>query len=183
MNKEDATGVPEGWTHVRLGDIVERVANFRPEDEPDRIFNYVDISAIDNTTFEIREAEAIKGRQVPSRARRPIRAGDVLFSNVRTSLRNIALVRTETLADLCSTAFTVLRPTDAADSRYLFRYVLTNEFMDQVTPEQTGTHYPATTEKVVLDQVVLLPPLTEQRRIGEVLDKVFDRLTVVRGQL
>ena len=42
------------------------------------------ISAIDNELFQIAEVRRFQGKDAPSRARRPIRAGDVLFSNVRT---------------------------------------------------------------------------------------------------
>ncbi|MBI1916486.1 MAG: hypothetical protein HYS12_17395 [Planctomycetes bacterium] len=135
----DNPDLPEGWVMVRLSDVVERVPNVKPEDEPERRFAYVDISSIDNSTFEIVEAKEFKGADAPSRARRPIRAGDVLFSNVRTYLRNTALVPEGRDLHLCSTGLTVLRPTAAVDCKYLFRYVLTDDFVDRVTSQQTGT--------------------------------------------
>ena len=157
--------LPEGWTDVALADVTRRVANVDPSVEPDREFGYVDISAIDNLSFRITGPKRFPGRDAPSRARRPIRTDDVLFSNVRTYLRNIALVVSGLSADLCSTGFTVLRSNGAVDPRYVFRYVLTDAFINAVTPEQTGTHYPATSDRVVLSQAIKLPPLAEQRRI------------------
>lgn len=96
---------------------------------------------------------------------RSIEPNDILFSNVRTYLRNIALVENDCPADLCSTGFTVLRPNAAVDPRYLFRYVLTDDFIERVTPQQTGTHYPATSDRVVMAEAIPLAPLPEQRRI------------------
>jgi type I restriction enzyme S subunit len=157
--------LPEGWTEVALADVTQRVTNVDPSMEPDREFGYVDISAIDNLSFRITGPKRFRGRDAPSRARRPIRPDDVLFSNVRTYLRNIAFVVSGLSADLCSTGFTVLRSNGAVDPRYVFRYVLTDAFINAVTPEQTGTHYPATSDRVVLSQAIKLPPLAEQRRL------------------
>src|SRR5207244_10675686 len=102
-------------------------------EEPYRAFRYVDISSISNRAQQITDLKTFKGAEAPSRARRPVRAGDVLFSNVRTYLRNIALVTHDVRADVCSTGFTVLRPTEAIESRFLLYSVLAGAFIDKVT--------------------------------------------------
>ncbi len=94
--------LPDGWAYVALQEVTLPVANMKPEDEPRREFRYVDISSISNHTQQITECKTFKGADAPSRARRPIKVGDVLFSNVRTYLRNIALVTNEVRADVCS---------------------------------------------------------------------------------
>ena len=147
MNDDD---LPEGWAWTTLDEVTQPVPNVKPETEANREFGYVDISSICNQSNRIIESKPILGKDAPSRARRPIQPGDVLFSNVRTYLRKIAIVPDGFPADLCSTGFTVLRPNAAVDPRYLFRYVLSDDFIDRVTPQQTGTHYPATSDRVVM---------------------------------
>src|SRR5207247_2193613 len=83
--------LPKGWATARISDLTERVANIKPEDSPAKEFGYVDISSIDNSSFVITDVKWFKGKDAPSRARRPIRPSDIVFSNVRTYLRNIAL--------------------------------------------------------------------------------------------
>lgn len=183
MNGGTDGELPEGWASAVLAEVVEPVPNTKPEDEPNRLFHYVDISSIDNGSFRLTEPKPIRGRDAPSRARRPIRPGDVVFSNVRTYLRNIALIPSCSIADVCSTGFTVLRSGPAIESRYLFRYTLTNEFIERVTPEQTGTHYPATSDRVVLEQPLPLPPLAEQRRIVAAVETVLARVNATRDRL
>src|SRR4051794_18305006 len=81
--------LPEGWKWAKLSDVTVPVPNVNPEEEPDKVFRYADISAVDNERHGITELREFVGSNAPSRARRPVQVGDVLFSNVRTYLRNI----------------------------------------------------------------------------------------------
>lgn len=175
--------LPQGWTSANIADVTQHVANVRPEISPEKDFGYVDISSIDNSSFSIKEVKQFKGKNAPSRARRPIRPNDVIFSNVRTYLRNVALVGPDCAAQLCSTGFTVLRPNALIEARYLFRYVLTNDFIDRVTPQQTGTHYPATSDRVVMAEQIALPPLAEQRRIVAKMEKLLGQVNACQHRL
>jgi type I restriction enzyme S subunit len=175
--------LPKGWATARISDVTERVPNIKPEDSPNKEFGYVDISSIDNASFVIKDVKRIKGKDAPSRARRPIRANDVIFSNVRTYLRNIAVVGADCGAEVCSTGFTVLRSNAAVEPRFLFRYVLTDQFLDRVTPQQTGTHYPATSDKVVMSEAIPLAPLAEQRRIVAKLEKLLGQVDACQQRL
>ena len=175
--------LPQGWATARIADVTERVPNIKPEDYPDKDFGYVDISSIDNLSFVITDVKRFKGTDAPSRARRPIRPNDIVFSNVRTYLRNIALVDQYCAAEVCSTGFTVLRPNAAVEPRFLFRYVLTDQFLDRVTPQQTGTHYPATSDKVVISEQIPLAPLAEQRRIVAKLETLLGKVDASQQRL
>ncbi len=175
--------LPRGWLWTSVSDVTLGVPNVNPQLRPDRHFGYVDISSINNEDYKITQVKKVKGSDAPSRARRPIQPDDVLFSNVRTYLRNVAIVRSESEAEVCSTGFTVLRSNGAVDPRYLFRWVLTERFIKAVTPQQTGTHYPATSDRVVKAQVLPLPPLNEQRRIVTKLEKLLSRVGAAQARL
>lgn len=175
--------LPEGWDWARLAEVTVQVPNARPEAEPHREFRYVDISSISNESFSITGSKTFKGSAAPSRARRPIKPGDVLFSNVRTYLRNVAIVPRGLDIDLCSTGFTVLRSNGKVLPEYLFRYLLTNDFIDEVTEKQTGSNYPAVSDRVVLAERMPLPPLPEQRRIVAQVEALLGRVAAVRERL
>jgi type I restriction enzyme S subunit len=175
--------VPEGWARARLADVTLKVPNVKPAEEPERLFRYVDISSIDNESYKIADTKEFAGRDAPSRAKRPICAGDVLFSNVRTYLKNVAVVPDELDGQVASTGFTVLRPNGAVLTQYLYRWVLGDEFVDTVTPQQTGSSYPATTDRVVRDQLLPLPPLPEQKRIVAKVEALLSRVWSVRKRL
>jgi type I restriction enzyme S subunit len=175
--------IPEGWTWASLSQLTESVGNFDPRSEPDRGFGYVDISSVDNQSFTIAELRSFKGREAPSRARRPIQAGDVLFSNVRTYLRNIAIVPEDLDAQLCSTGFSVLHSNGAMEPRFLLYYTLTDAFVDLASSQQTGSSYPATTERAVREIPVAVPPLAEQRRIVAKVEELLARVSAARERL
>lgn len=177
--------LPEGWITVPISDVTQDVVSVAPENEPERTWGYVDISAIDNTRFQVVQSAVrrFSGREAPSRARRPIEPHDVLFSNVRTYLRNIALVPEALDAQLCSTGFTVLRTTAAMDPRFLFRYVLTEDFVESVSELQTGTHYPATSDRAVRARAIPLPPLAEQQRIVAKIEELLAQVNSAREHL
>lgn len=176
--------LPEGWRRAILRDLCLRVPNCTPEQTPGRVFEYVDIGSIDNKFGRIVETKKIPGKEAPSRARRPIQPGDVVFSNVRTYLRNIARVTKDINANLCSTGFTVFRPGNDLDQDYLFHFLRSEEFIATVTPEQTGTHYPATSDRVVFGQSIPLPPnIEQQRQIATKLDRIAARLDEVKARL
>ncbi|MBQ1021883.1 restriction endonuclease subunit S [Micromonospora sp. D93] len=164
-------------------DITIDVASADPGSDPDLPLLYVDISAIDNENLRIRDPKRLLGREAPSRARRPVRDGDVLFSNVRTYLKNIARVEGLGERSFASTGFTVLRPRDGIDSSYLFRLVASDAFVDAVTPEQTGSQYPATSDRVVRGQVVPVAPAAEQSRIAQRIDQIEARKESTEGHL
>jgi type I restriction enzyme S subunit len=175
--------IPEGWTWASVQEVTENVPNIKPESEPTREFGYVDISSICNQTYSVTDPKRFRGKDAPSRARRPIQANDVLFSNVRTYLRNIALVSDNLDAELCSTGFTVLRSNGAIDPRLLFHQVLTDRFIDLVTPQQTGSQYPATSDRVVMAASIPLPPLSEQHRIVGKVEECLSHANSARNHL
>jgi type I restriction enzyme S subunit len=179
----DDEELPEGWEIKKLKDITIKVPTLKPESEPERIFGYVDISAINNKTNQIFDFKKIRGADAPSRARQSIQPNDVLFSNVRTYLRNIAIIPDDLDVQVCSTGFTVLRSNGSIEPKYLFYYTLTDDFINQVTPQQTGSQYPATTDRVVKDATIPFPPLAEQQRIVARIEALLSHVDAAGDRL
>ncbi|GAA2573829.1 restriction endonuclease subunit S [Microbacterium binotii] len=156
---------------VALGELTERVQTWNPTGEPDREFTYVDLSAVDNVSKTITGGTLLRGADAPSRARQLISNGDVLVSTVRPNLNSVALVPPTLDGATASTGFSVLRPNSALDGRYLFHWVRSPEFVNDMVRRATGASYPAVSDRIVKSSLIPLPPLPEQRRIAAILDR------------
>jgi type I restriction enzyme, S subunit len=175
--------LPEGWAEATLRDAVDVYETIDPKTSPNKLFSYVDIGAIDNSVQRITAPKEFLGRDAPSRARRVIKTNDVLFSTVRTYLKNVAQVQQELDGQLTSTGICVLRANEAVDPGYLFRWVGSAAFIDEISQAQDGTMYPAVKDDDVLSGPIPLPPLAEQERIVRKLDTLSARTTTARTHL
>ena len=94
----DLTGLPtpaalaEGWEVARLGDLVTKTKQIDPNKTSNWKFKYVDVSSVDNTRLKITGYAEHQSDSAPSRARKLIKANDVLFATVRLSLKRVAMV-------------------------------------------------------------------------------------------
>ena len=172
----DCHVIPNRWQVVSLSDICLPVEKINPADKPEDKFIYLDISSIDNSQCRIVSPKVLLGKEAPSRARQRVRRGSVLFSTVRTYLKNIAMVPTEFDGEVASTGFCVLSPADGIDQKLIFYFVSSDEFISKLNPLQRGTSYPAARDEDVLSQQFMLVPLAEQRRMVAEVEKQFSRL-------
>lgn len=163
-----------GWERKRLADVIEAVGTVDPARTPEKSFKYVDVSSVSNTTFEIEEIQELLGRDAPSRARRHIQRGDVLFATIRPTLKRIAVVPEHLHGEVCSTGYFVFRTKPILDGRYLFYYLMTPQFMGEMEKLQTGASYPAVNDAQVKSQFIGFPSLAEQKRIVAILDEAFE---------
>ena len=114
-------------------------------------FRYVDLSSVNHGNIEWQTTRALTYASSPSRARRVVRPGSVLFSTVRPGLMGHGMVReTADLPLIASTGFAVLTPKDGADGRFLFHALFLDEFKRQVAQFEVGSNYPAINESDLL---------------------------------
>jgi type I restriction enzyme S subunit len=177
------TDLPTGWEATTIGAVTLPFESGAPGIEPDNTFCYIDISSIDNSRQVIAGPKILLGRDAPSRARRIVETGDILFSTVRTYLKNIAMVPPDFDGAYTSTGIAVLRPSGAIHPRYLFHWVCSPPFIEAMSKAQDGTLYPAVTDSDVASGNMPLPPLAEQRRIVAKLDALTARTARARADL
>ena len=80
-------------------------SRFNPDDQPDKVFKYVELSNIESFIGIIDGYSEVLGQEAPSRARRILKSGDVIVSSVQGSLEKVALVSREQDGFLASTGF------------------------------------------------------------------------------
>lgn len=170
--------LPEGWKKVKLGNITEKIDKvIKREKKNDEQFLYLDISGIDNQTNKIENHKEYLWKNAPSRAQQIVKLNDILFSTVRTYLRNNALIQNKIYNNqICSTGFTVIRTNKKfANHKYIFNYILSETFVQALNELQTGSSYPAVRDNDVFSQIITLPSLNEQEQI---VQEIESRLSI-----
>lgn len=109
-----AKGLNTGDTVFSLCKIHDE--NFEPKGE--ECYSYIELANV-GTEGEIANVETILGNELPTRARRKVKAGQVIVSSIEGSLQSCALIQPEYDGVLCSTGFYVLS-SDSINSETLF---------------------------------------------------------------
>ncbi|WP_353236899.1 restriction endonuclease subunit S [Limnohabitans sp.] len=170
-----------GWKTRSLGELLLKTETVNPLSAPDDDFSYIDVSSVSNETYEIEETQRLKGKDAPSRARRLVKAGDVIFATIRPTLQRIARVPASLDGQVCSTGYFVMRPCPELDAQYLFYSLFTEQFMSGMESLQKGASYPAVTDAEVRSQQISYPSLQEQRRIVTLLDEAFADIAIAKA--
>jgi len=102
--------------------------------------------------------------------------GDVIVAKITPCMENGKAAFVDNLPHKIgfgSTEFHVLRPRESVDGRYLFYMVWNPEFRKEAEGNMTGSAGQKRVPKAFFDRFQIpLPPLSEQKRIADILDKV-----------
>ncbi len=171
--------LPKDWKWAKLGEVCEKVeAVKRKEKKPEEEFLYLDIGGIDNSANKILSHKNYKWKDAPSRAQQIVFKDDVLFSTVRTYMKNIALVENKIYnGQIASSGFCVLRSNKRVISpKFIFYYTVSQNFLRPLNELQTGSSYPAVRDKDVFIQPLPLPSLQTQQAIVSKIEELFSEL-------
>ena len=149
--------IPEGWEVKKLGELAAiNGETIRQKCAPNQI-NYIDIASV--STGSVDKVEPMLFADAPSRARRIVRHGDVIWSTVRPNRRSFALILDPSENLVVSTGFAVLSPREIPSS-YLYHAVTTEDFTGYLINHATGAAYPAVNASIFSEADLLLPPTT-----------------------
>ena len=163
----------EAWTWRPLRELTIRGSIWNPRANPRPSIRYIDVSAVSRDELRIVSEATYSAGTAPSRARKIVEAGDTIFATVRPTLRRIAQIPASLDGEIVSTAFCILRPDrHAIDADFLYFATQLESVMAGIAAMQSGASYPAVRDVDVLDQVIPLPPLPEQREIAAVLNTI-----------
>ena len=180
---EGSFEIPTSWRWAPLS----LVAGDLGQEVPKTKFHYIDVGSINSVIGCISDDVAIlDSSKAPSRARKKVGLGTVLYSTVRPYLRNIAIIDREFQPKaIASTAFAVLHPNECIESKFLFVCVRSPYFTRFVESKQKGVAYPAINASDLKEALIPLPPFDEQKRIVTKVDELMalcDELETAQNQ-
>jgi type I restriction enzyme S subunit len=174
--------IPANWKWVRI----RQITSDRGQTIPKQDFTYIDVTAINKESGCIGSPAVLSADDAPSRARKLVQKGDVIYSCVRPYLLNIAIIDTDiNPAPIASTAFAVLNGFGLTLSKYLWAVLRSPFIVSNVEEVMRGQAYPAINDADFSLLPIPLPPLAEQHRIVAKVDELMalcDRLQAARTE-
>lgn len=162
--------LPVGWEWTRINDV----GHDWGQKTPDANFTYIDVSAIDNSSGVVSSPSVMSASEAPSRARKIVTKGTVIYSTVRPYLKNICVIGEDYFPEpIASTAFAILHPFQDMPGKFFWLYFRSPEFVNYVESVQAGIAYPAINDKQFFAGLVPIPPLVEQYRIVAKVDELM----------
>ena len=173
-NEELGKEIPEGWKVEKLGNIIESFSKTHSFKKNKLIF----FNTSDILDGEFLHNEYMSIYEMPGQAKKQIRNGDILFSEIRPNNKRYAIVRIDAADYIVSTKLMVLRRKNEIFTAYRLYQFLTEESfiteLQQSAEGRSGT-FPQITFEEDLEQK---PFLIADKRIenfwNRFLDSSFD---------
>src|SRR3989344_7596110 len=160
------------WEEKELGEICEKISNIKWGHDTNKDFKYIDLTSVSREDFSIAETKEINSKNAPSRAKKVVKADDIIFGTTSPTLMRVTLIPAEFNNHICSTGFAVLRAKkERVLQQFIYYFIRSERFMNRMESVQTGASYPAVSDAKVMETKIPLPPVAEQKKYP-----AFDKL-------
>jgi restriction endonuclease S subunit len=127
--------------------------------------NYIDIASVKGG--EILELQNLT-KDFPSRAKRIIKKGDILYSSVRPNLKGYVYINEDIENGIASTGFANIRLKELnMISKYLYYVITTDNITDYLINKAKGVQYPVVSFNDFETLKIPIPSLERQKEIVE----------------
>jgi type I restriction enzyme, S subunit len=167
------------WKSVQLGDVVDINTDAYSVKDNWHYVNYLDTGNITDGKIDNVQYIRLDSEELPSRAKRKIVKGDIIYSTVRPNQRHFGVIKNPLPNMLVSTGFAVIRgKTALAHTRFLYWFLTQQEVVEYLHAigEHNTSTYPAIRPTDIESLVIGLPSIQEQKAIAEILSSLDDKI-------
>ncbi len=162
-------GLPEGWEKKRLSDVAE-INRASLSGSFDGEIEYIDIASVSPGSID--SISHHRFREAPSRARRIVAHGDIIWSCVRPNRRSYAVIWLPPENLIASTGFAVITPRILPTS-YLLQAVTTDAFVGYLDNHARGAAYPAVLASDFERAEILVPRCSIMSAFDEIAEPML----------
>ena len=177
IDEEIPFEIPNDWGWIRLGKLTYNHGQKKPNCD----FCYIDIGSVNNVEQILNKSETVlSADKAPSRARKIVKFGDILYSTVRPYLHNMCIInRSFTFEPIASTGFAVLTCHSNYLNEFLFMYMMSPIFDEYANRNENsrGVAYPAINDSRLSVALIPVPPVSEQQRIIDNYKRIINILS------
>jgi type I restriction enzyme S subunit len=167
-----------GWQRAALGEVAEIERDGVQPDQIEAGTTYVGLEHIaSDGTFD--DPGPVEAGELASTKFR-FSNHHLLYGKLRPNLAKIAC---PDFSGICSTDILPIRPGPHVARRYLFHFLRRPEMIAYATSRAVGINLPRLSPAVLEAVELPLPPLSEQRRIADILDRADSLRAARRGAL
>ena len=190
--------IPQGWRVGTLGDICVTNKRTYKGDFVSEI-EYIDTGCVTNNIIDTPQILNPAIDKIPSRARRAVTEGDIIYSSVRPNQRHYALLFNPSSNTVVSTGFVVITANWSGYRYYIYQYLIQDEIVNklQAIAEQSVSTFPSLNASDLTNLKIVIPPndvvgdfaalncsfitqinkkQQESRRLAELRDTLLPRL-------
>jgi type I restriction enzyme S subunit len=171
------------WKECKLGDVIISNSKSISTEYKFKNIQYLDTGSV--TEGKIESFQLFKIEDAPSRAKRLVKANDIVYSTVRPIQRHYGIIKNPPDNLVVSTGFSVIEATpNLADPNFLYHLLSSDdvvEFLDSIAEGSTSA-YPSLRPSDIESLPILLPPLAEQKAIAGVLSALDDKIDLLHRQ-
>lgn len=171
------------WKEYKLGEIIVTNAKSITKDYPYKKIKYLDTGSI--TCNKIESLQDLNLTDAPSRAKRLVNDGDIIYSTVRPDQLHYGYITSAPQNLVVSTGFvTITCNKEIVNPKFLYYSLTQNqttEFLHSIAEASTST-YPSLKPSDIEALDIILPPLPEQEHIASILSSLDDKIDLLNRQ-
>jgi len=169
--------IPLGWEVKKLSEVAAvNPESITKRNAPSEI-HYIDISSVN--TGSIAEVKTMNFEDAPSRARRVVRHGDIIWATVRPNRKQFSYIAKPIENTIASTGFAVLRA-EKVPASFLYQATTTDSFTAYLVNHATGAAYPAVNASVFQNADVAVPSEKLLAKFDELVGATMQQIEVLK---
>jgi type I restriction enzyme S subunit len=159
--------IPDSWEWCRFESVITIATNLVG---PDKFGDFAHIAPdnIEKSSGRLLSFNSVSEDRVKSK-NHLFRKGQILYSKIRPALRKVTIAPVD---GLCSADMYPLET--QMDKQYVLNFLLSDYFTEETLKSDTRVKMPKTNQASLAVILVPIPPLAEQKRIGDTLTKLSE---------
>ena len=163
------------WRKIELGELIDSISIKHKFDKNQLIF----LNTSDVLEGKVLHQNYSDINTLPGQAKKSIKKGDILFSEIRPKNKRFALVDFDADDYVVSTKLMVLRRKNSLiDNLFLYKYLTSDRILEElqfIAEGRSGT-FPQITFNELKSLKISLPLLNEQKAIVDILSSLDDKI-------